>query len=288
MLSEAPPSPLAHLGGGRIGHELWSAWALDPLVLVGAALMVGLYWRGRRRSGANWRDRCFTGALAATAVALISPLDALSNELASAHMVQHLLLILVAAPLLALAAPARTLARGAPRRLRGSINHVRIRLRRGLWVRGAIRHPVLAWVAHAGTLWLWHASGPYGAALRHDAVHLAEHATLVLTGVWFWTVVIRAPRHSGHSYGAGIVLTFTMALQSVFLAALLTFARRPWYPEYAETTAVWGLKPLADQQLAGAIMWVPAGAFYVLVGVGLVTVWLRETERSSAKLSSVG
>ena len=154
------------------------------------------------------------------------------------------------------------------------------------WLPTATRHPGVIWAAHVGALWFWHASLPYEAALRHDAVHIAEHATFLITGALFWGLVVR-PTHPrslrGNSAAAGfaVLLLFTMALQGVFLSVLLTFARTPWYSEYSTTTSAWGLGPLADQQLAGAIMWVPAGAIYVGAGVLVLALWLRSTERDS-------
>jgi putative membrane protein len=113
---------LAHPGQPPAPHDLWSAWNLDPVLLGGLLLTAWAYWRGQtsgpRRPIDTWRARCFTGALVALGLALLSPLDALSNALASAHMVQHLLLLLVAAPLLALSAPSSAILRGSPLALR--------------------------------------------------------------------------------------------------------------------------------------------------------------------------
>jgi putative membrane protein len=254
-------------------------WNLDPLLLTGIALAAVLYGRGRR-SGHGWRAVAFAGALAALVGALASPLDALAADLASAHMVQHVLLVLAAAPLLALSAPTGALLRGGPHVLR---NTVRWSHRVAPW-RDRLqpyRHPVALWLAHVATLWFWHASVPYGAALAHEPVHIVEHASFLITGVLFWSVVIGGPRVRRVPEGYAILLVFAMALQSVFLSALLTFARRPWYDAYATTTAAYGLDPLTDQHLAGAIMWVPAGLVYLAAGLGLTVAWLREAERGA-------
>src|SRR4029450_2726552 len=111
---------VAHAGRPPEPHDLWGAWNLEPVLVVGGLLALWAYRRGHvagpRREAEAWRARCFTGALLALGVALLSPLDALSSALASAHMVQHMLLVLVAAPLLALSAPSRTRLRGRPLR----------------------------------------------------------------------------------------------------------------------------------------------------------------------------
>jgi cytochrome c oxidase assembly factor CtaG len=135
------------------------------------------------------------------------------------------------------------------------------------------------WLLHVATLWLWHARVLYDAALGNELVHIAEHATFLITAVAFWHVVIGARTAGRISHGAGVLLIFAMAAQSVFLSVLLVFARTPWYDGYATTTRAWGLDQLGDQQLAGAIMWVPAGMIYVAVGLALMVAWLRTVER---------
>ncbi|SFE81875.1 cytochrome c oxidase assembly protein [Blastococcus tunisiensis] len=270
---------LAHDGSHLTPETLWTAWSADPVVVAGLLLALWAYLRGRGRravDGERWRARCFGGALVAIAVALLSPLDAVSGALASAHMVQHLLLTLIAAPLLVLSAPGARLVRGSPAAVRRAIGPLRRRLRLGR-VAHALRHPGTAWLLHVGTFWAWHAAVLYDAAVRNTAVHALEHATFLLTGVLFWRTVIgvRAARVPA---GLGVLLLFGLAMSSALLSLLLTFGRSPWYTAYGETTHVWGLAPLADQQLAGAIMWVPAGLVHVVVAVGLLVAWIRGTE----------
>lgn len=263
-------------------------WNLDPLVLTGLLLATWIYWRGRsggpRRRSDRWRARCFAGGLLAIAVALVSPLDALSGALASAHMVQHVLLVLIAAPLLALAAPSSTLLRGSPPAVRRASGRWRRRLGLTHTTLAPLRHPVAVWLAHVATLWFWHARVPYDAALSNDLVHAVEHATFLVTAVLFWRVTVGARGAGRASPGFGVLLVFTMALQSVFLSVLLTFARTPWYDGYAATTQLWGLDHLADQQLAGVIMWVPAGLVYVVAGLALLVTWVQSAERDGIEV----
>jgi len=273
---------LAHTGQPPAPHDLWGAWNLDPVLLLGLLTAVWAYRRGtaagRRRQG-PWRGRCFTAALVAIGVALISPLDALSSALASAHMVQHVLLVLVAAPLLALSGPLTTLLRGSPAVVRGASVQWRRRLRLTRGNLRPLRHPAVVWLLHVGTLWFWHAAVPYDAAVEHHVLHVIEHASFLVTGVLFWRVVIGAREADRVSNGLGVLLVFAAAMQSVFLSALLTFAREPWYSAYASSTAPWRLDPLADQQLAGVIMWIPAGLIYLGTALGLLVLWIRSTER---------
>ena len=263
---------VAHAGRSLAPHDLWGAWNVDVVLMGGLAFTAWAYARGRkgpRRASDAWRGRCFAVALGAVAVALVSPLDALSGALASAHMVQHVLLLLVAAPLLALSSPGTTLLRGAPTALRQATGRWRRRLR-------PLGNPAAVWALHVATIWFWHAAVPYDAALDNHVVHVAEHATFVLTGLAFWRVVLGA--RGAVSNGLGILLVFTMAMQSVFLSALLTFASSPWYSGYESTTAAWRLDPLEDQQLAGVIMWIPAGLVYLGVALALLVRWIQATE----------
>lgn len=284
MLTAVPPDPvlavpaLAHTGRPLAPHDLWGAWNFDPLLIAGVAATAWAYRRGRPPGAPAWRQACFAGGLAAVAGAVVSPLDALSGALASAHMVQHLLLVLVAAPLLALSAPGAALQGAVPASLRRGA----VRARR--WgavraVRRGMRHPATVWLLHVGTLWFWHAAVPYDAALATRPVHVVEHATFLVTALLFWRVVLGARAAGRVSNGFGVLLVFAAALQSVFLAVLLTFAGSPWYRAYAATTSAWGLTPLADQQLAGVLMWVPAGLVYLAAGLALAVTWVHATER---------
>ncbi|SEK55662.1 Cytochrome c oxidase assembly factor CtaG [Blastococcus sp. DSM 46786] len=269
---------LAHADEPLAPHDLWWAWHADPLTLGGLLVAAVVYQRGRssNRAAEAWRPWCFGAGLVALAVALLSPVDALGGVLASAHMVQHLLLTLVAAPLLAMSAPGGTLLRGSPDAVRRAI--LRWRRRRGLAAGvHALRHPVPAWLLHVGALWAWHAGVLYDAALQDPVIHAAEHGTFLVTGVLFWRTVVgvRAARVPA---GLGVLLLFGMSMSSALLSLLLVFARTPWYSGYATTTQVWGLEPLADQQLAGAIMWVPAGIVHVVAALALLVAWIRGTE----------
>lgn len=277
---------LAHAGTPPAPHDLWTAWNLDPVIIVALVGALWLHRRGRR-SDAVHRNRAFVAAIAAIALALVSPLDALSGALASAHMVQHVLLVVVAAPLLAYSSPGGAMLRGAPvaaRRVPGGV-------RRGLRVRASTLRlptsPALVWLLHVVALWVWHSAVAYDAALGSPVLHAAEHLGFLGTGVLLWRVAI-GRRTARASYGASILLVFGTAMQSVFLSFLLTFANEAWYG-YGDATAAWGLTPLADQQLAGAIMWIPAGVVYVVIAMALLSAWLRSADgevQSSASAPS--
>ena len=274
---------LAHGGQPPEPNDLWAAWNLSLPLILGLTAAGLAYVRGRRAANrrsdtAIWRTCCFAAALITIGIALVSPLNALSDALASAHMIQHVLLVLVAAPLLVLSAPSATLLRGTPSPLHRALGPWRGRLGQ-MWRRlPMLSNAATLWLLHTGTLWFWHAALPYERALNNEIVHVTEHVTFLVTALLFWHIVIGVRAEERVPQGLGAMLVFAMALQSGFLSLLLTFARTPWYSAYATTTRAWGLEPLADQQLAGVIMWIPAGLLYLGVALTLFLSWVRNSE----------
>lgn len=274
-------SLLAHAGQPLAPHDLWTAWNLDP-GLIG--LLVAAGWMHRRgRSAASratdvWRTWAFNAGLVVVALALVSPLEPLSGVLASAHMVQHVLLMLVAAPLLAYSAPGSALMRGAPlaiRRLPGRLGR-RLRLRGS--VVAAASHPVVVLLLYIVTLWTWHAGTVYDATLSNAWVHVAEHATFLVAAILVWRMVLSGRHGRRAPGGVALLVIFGVAMASVLLSLLLTFAPEAWYSGYRATTAAWGLDQLEDQHLAGVLMWVPAGAIYVVTALASFVMWIRASE----------
>jgi cytochrome c oxidase assembly factor CtaG len=263
---------------------LWSSWTWDPVVLLGLLLFGLNYFHGVsklwRRAGAGhgvrgWEAACFAAGLAAIFIALDSPLDAMSLNLVSAHMVQHLTLIVVAAPLLALGRPHTALLwalRRDDRRIIGRWWRRSI-VCRPLW--RLVTAPLVVLVLHTAALWIWHLPVLYQEAVMNDGVHTLEHVSFLGTALLLWWTLVH-PGKWGH--GAGVLLIFVTGMQSVALGVLFTFSRAPWYPVYIGRTAAWGLTPLADQQLAGVIMWVPAGVIYLAAAAILFVTWMREME----------
>ncbi|MBW3618716.1 MAG: cytochrome c oxidase assembly protein [Actinobacteria bacterium] len=272
---------LAHAGEPLQPHDVWTAWQLDPVVVLGLAVLLWLHRRGRRPDD-HRRDRAFVAAVIVVAAALVSPLEALSGSLASAHMVQHVLLIAVAAPLFAWSAPGPALLRGMPAAVRRAPG----RLRRRLGIRPSSWHlPTSAagvWLLHVVVLWTWHSAALYELAVEQPLLHVTEHVLFLGTAVLLWRVAI-GRRTAVASYGASVLLVFATGMQAVLLSLLLTFANEAWYDVYADTTAAWGLTPLADQQLAGAIMWIPSGAIHVGIALALVAAWLRTADDAPAR-----
>jgi putative membrane protein len=180
--------------------------------------------------------------------------------------------MLVVASLLVCGRPVVVLGRAMP--LRGRRLFVRIRARPPVRAaRDALLHPVAVWVIGAVVLWAWHLPVLYEAALRHDALHAFEHASLLATSALVWAVALGRARRS-LAVPAASALLFATALQSGALGAVLALAQRPLYPIHATVAPSWGLTPLEDQQLAGGLMWVPPGIVYVVVIAGLLSRWL--------------
>lgn len=203
------------------------------------------------------------------AIALVSPIDAASGVVVSAHMVQHILLVGLAAPLVAASAPGPALLRGMPVVVRRRFVAARRRTHIDIvWIR-RFRRPTVRWMLFVVTFWSWHASLLYGAAVEQPIVHAAEHVTFLATALLVWSSILGHPAVRLPPL-LGVIAVFGLALQSVLLAALMTFAPAPWYEPYSSPAPGWGLDPIADQQLAGVIMWVPSGLVYAAIGVALI------------------
>jgi putative membrane protein len=207
----------------------------------------------------------------------MSPLHALAETLLSAHMVQHVVLIVVAAPLLAYSRPGLPIMLGLPAPLERALRGDPV-LRASRIIRRAVANAPAVWVLGAAALWVWHLPGPYDWALRNEVGHRLEHFSFVGTALLYWAVVVpRRARYTRHA--SAIALTFATGLQSAALGAILAFATQPLYPTHAARAVAWGLSPLTDQQLAGVIMWVPMGGLYIAIIAALFLGWMREMDR---------
>jgi putative membrane protein len=255
-------------------------WLFALLAASGVLYAIGLraLWRsaGAGRGIAHAAAARFALGWAAMVVALASPLETLGDRLFSAHMVQHELLMVVAAPLLVLGRPLEAWAWALPAGVVRALAGVgRSRIVRRAW--NAATEPVGAWCLHAIALWAWHVPALFDAALASEAVHAAQHASFLGTALLFWWAVLgRGVRRPD---GASLASLFTTMVHTGALGALLTFAPHPWYAHYAATP--W-LTPLEDQQLGGLVMWVPGGFAYAAAGLAIVGSWL--TERAPARV----
>lgn len=254
---------------------------LAGLIFTAAAYALGWRRLARAKEAAvpkPLRMASFYAGLAVLALALLSPLDRLSEALFSAHMIQHLVIVLAASPLFVLGGGSLPLALALPRPVRRRMGGLR-RSVAGRKVTGWIFSPLGAGLLHAVALWLWHFPGPYQAAWRNPGIHAAEHLSFLGTAILFWGVVIGSGgrRTAGYLPAAGLV--FATALQSTALGAILSFATHVLYPVHVPGAVSWGMAPLEDQQLAGAIMWIPAGGVYSMTIVTLLVRAFSDVER---------
>jgi cytochrome c oxidase assembly factor CtaG/cytochrome c2 len=273
-----------------LAHELWAGsaanWDLSllvtlPLTVTGALYAAGV-WRVWRRAGmgrgiSGRSALSFAAGWLTLAAALVSPVAWLSQILFSVHMTQHTLLLLVAAPLLTFGHPILAWMWALDDPTRESVAHA-LRGPHVLKAWHAATAPVTVFLLQAAVLWLWHIPSWYQAALRHDGVHALEHLSLVLAGSLFWWAMVRG-RYGRGGYGLAVLYVFLTAVHSGALGALLAVSPSVWYPDYAAQAQAWHVDALQDQQLAGLLMWIPAGVIFIVFGLALMAAWLGETER---------
>ncbi len=250
--------------------------------------MGGIYARGvrlQRRAWPWWRMALFFLGLAAFVLALASGIEVIAGDLFSVHMLQHMLLTIVAAPLLMLGAPVRPILRGLPAVVRARVVRPLAgnRVMRGLL--HVLRHPLVAVGIYVGGLYLWHWPSLYDAAVENDALHALEHAHFFIGALLFWSVVIDPEPFKGTlPYAARIVyLLLAGAAQNTLLGGLLAFSSRVLYAHYGARAAVLGVDALTDQRVGGAIMWVPGDAIFLIAASGAFFLWLEVEEREQRR-----
>ncbi len=224
------------------------------------------------RSRDRRRAAYFVAGLAVVAVALSPPLDGAAARRFSVHMTQHLLLILAAAPLLVAGRPGALLVEALPVPARARLGRA---LHRPGWrlARRVTTNPIIVLTVAVGGFWAWHLPRLYDAALHNDAVHGLEHVTFLAGGFLFWTIVLDPGPRRRLGLGATCGFVFAAMLTNIWLSAALTFATTPLYAAYAAHGAD---AALADQQLAGVIMWVPADVVYFVTLLMLFRQLLRD------------
>ncbi|MBP0114676.1 cytochrome c oxidase assembly protein [Bradyrhizobium vignae] len=256
-------------------------WTFDPWIIVPLTLFGLMYGIGRLVLARKGRQRiaqdiiCGAGWLT-LAAALVSPLHWLGERLLSFHMIEHEILMAVAAPLLVLARPVGPLLWSLPQRTRLAIG----------W---AMRHPYItrlwsllsagrnATLLHGIAIWTWHAPALFDAAVENILLHRVQHLSFFLTAILFWWSVFRRSQ-----IGSAAWHVFVTMLHTSVLGALMALAPHLLYRQQADAAAAWGLTPLEDQQLAGIIMWVPAGTIYAGSALALIALWICRSGRERA------
>jgi len=285
------PSVLGHSGGvapePRLPDVLL-AWSFDTsiqLPLLRAAL--GWLWAVRRVNERHPNDRVpvsrsitFLLGLLVIELALQSPIERYDGTLFSVHMVQHVMLTLLAPPLIALGGPITLLLRVARpnvrRRFLLPVLHSRV-------VR-IVSHPIVAWILFAGVMWGTHFSPIFEHSLEDDAVHKLEHAAYLTAGLLFWWPAVGLdPSPWRIPHPLRVLYVFLQMPQNTFLALAIFSAPEPLYPHYVALQRAWGPTPLADQQVAGGLMWVIGDLTFLVAILGVVLAWMRADERLGAR-----
>jgi cytochrome c oxidase assembly factor CtaG len=285
-----PTLAFAHVVSDEVAVPPSFGWTFEPWVVVLMTASIGLYMAGylrlraRSQLGRFIRVRqlwAFAVGSLTLAIALNSPLDALAGALFSAHMVQHELLMILAAPLFVLGRPLAVWLWAFPSGVRPALGAVaRTRSCRVIW--RWLTHPVFAWLFHATALWTWHAPKLFGAALASPGVHTVQHTSFLLSALLFWCSILGEPARPVHgaggdngSRGAQAMLSlFTTMVHTGALGALLTLSPGVWYPAYIETASSLGFDPLQDQQLGGLVMWIPGGFAYLVAALVTGARWM--------------
>jgi cytochrome c oxidase assembly factor CtaG len=259
----------------------WLRWAFEPLIWCTLIAAAAFYVAAARRVNGWPRTRSlyFLSGTTVAGVALTGPPAVFDTSLFWVHMVQHVLMVMVAAPLIVLGAPVALA-------LRASNHATRARLRRALHSRfvRAAGHPLVAWSLFALVIAISHVSGFYDAALENEFVHILEHAAYMGAALLFWSPVAGldpGARRIGWPVRVVYVL-LTMPVQA-FLGLVLYSSDRPLYHHYATVERAWGPAPIEDQRLAGVVMWV-GGEFLTLIAlVVVVLAWMRYDERLAVR-----
>ncbi len=253
-----------------------TSWTIAPAVLLAVAVYAWVYvarWRRVRaasgpRAAGYGRLALWLGGLALVCVALISPLDAVSDQLASAHMIQHLLLADIV-PIMLILGLTKVLLRPVTRQVAV--------LERRL---GVFAHPVFGVIAYVGAMWLWHVPAFYDAALRHAGVHVVEHLSFAVAGTLYWWHLI-SPIRSRLRLGGMAPIGYMVSTKLLVgaLGVALAFLPQLLYSPYAISGERWGLSPLDDQHVAGLIMGLEQS---LVMGIGLAYLFARMLGESEA------
>lgn len=282
----------------RAALSSWD-WRLEVILLV---LLLGtLFWvgwlrlrtisgrgQGRRSLGAVWRPLSYTAGLVVISLALMSPLDVLVQQLFFMHMIQHLLLIMIAPVLLLLPNPLPYILWGLPGRARLAVGGALNRLIHKQSATGRLLRkvtgPLAVWFIMIAFIIGWHDPGMYNAALRSELVHDLEHLTMFVAGMLFWwTVTGAGPRlHKNLSRPAKVAFVIAAIPPNMALGAALAFSQQPIYTYYSDMPRLWGISVLDDQRLSGIIMWIPGSMMYFMAALALIFMILSGEGRKSA------
>ncbi len=265
-------------------HHHHGGWNLDPVLVVPLALTLIVYaigWsRLARRASRPPRPLLFLSGWAVLTLSLVSPLHEAGERSFTMHMIEHELIMLVATLLLAASSAGAVLAWGLPRPLRGALGGSWKAPLQSLWKQ--LTEPVTATAVQGAVMWVWHAPALFDRALDSPGWHIVQHSCFFLSSLLFWWAMLH-PRGRGAGYGVSAACLFITSLIGGALGALMSFSSSPWYADYAAMglTGI-GLDPVADQQLAGLVMWIPGGLVHAAAALAMFYKWLKASEAAHA------
>lgn len=276
MLVALPAPALAHGDhAAAMPGWTWDPWITVPLGLAAGLFALGLVRLGARSARGAFRRRAmlFAAGWVTLAAALVSPLHEAGERSFAAHMFEHELIMLLAAPLLVAAEPLVVLLWAFPAAARRTIGGVvAARPIAASW--RALSGAVAATIIQAAALWLWHAPALFDLALASDGWHAAQHLSFLVSALLFWTAMLG--RRGAAERGLAALCLFLTSLISGALGALMAFSQSPWYAGYARLgMAPFGLTPAEDQQLAGLIMWIPGGLVHAGAALVIIAALVR-------------
>jgi cytochrome c oxidase assembly factor CtaG len=271
LLSVFPERIYAHSSSIEVGENWWLDWTFPPFVTSNLVILSILFAVGSSRTiSHNRKDTfCFTVGAVVLAVALLSPVDAYSDLLAYMHMIQHMLIMMVAAPLLVSAAPSRKILLALPPRLRRITLHWRKWLTRHTDLKNAFSNPILIWVIFGATLWIAHLPRLYEAALNNEFLHDLQHLVFFVTSFLFWTVLLNPVKSRRIPVGIGLLFLFVASIHTIVLGVFMALSPKVWYPTYTKSSLLLHTAQF-DQQIAGYIMWMPSCMMYASIALALI------------------
>lgn len=277
ILIQSNFSAWGHTPNNSSQHLNWSLWNIHYHILLVLIALATIYFLGQKRMETWDRKNKFRlknkaiyyySGLLLLFIALLSPIDTMSDVLAWAHMLQHTLILMVAAPLMALAGPNYISQWSLSQKSWQRMKKLRFLLT-GLLKVSRFKRPIIAWALYIITLTLWHIPIFYEAALKWEWLHDIQHFLFFVSAYYFWRVLFD-PFQATIAPLTGILYCFVASLHGIILGVLMTLSPEAWYGPYLVSAPQYGYDPLHDQQIAGFIMWMPAGISYALAALSLL------------------
>src|ERR1700710_115472 len=281
FLSARPAS--AHGSEVHLSHSIWTfdPWIVAPLAIAGTLYAVGgwrLWWRAREsRQSILWRAAAYGIGWVTLIAALVSPVHWLGEHLFTFHMIEHEILMAVSAPMVVVARPIGVLMWGMPGRVRHRIGRMmKSRVGQASWE--WMSRGTTVTTLHAIAIWAWHAPVLFDAAVNSVSLHRLQHLSFFATALLFWwSALWRSDR------GVAAWHLFLTMLHTSILGALMALSPRVLYIAQTRVSEAWGLTPLEDQQLAGMVMWIPAGTIYAGAALTLLALWISTSHKGGGR-----